>query len=183
MYIEAVPNRNSPPAVLLREAFREQGKVRKRTLANLSCLPAEVIEGLRILLKGGVAVPSAEEVFTIERSLPHGHVAAVLGSATACGAPDWFAAAPERPSETAAPAKAPDPDAVRLLLPDAIDEATVLSLAADEASAQASVWVDGGRQDAEGATSPAVRQALDALAGIGRRAGQAAGPSRAIRSR
>jgi len=96
MYIEAVPNRNSPPAVLLREAFREQGKVRKRTLANLSCLPAEVIEGLRILLKGGVAVPSAEEVFTIERSLPHGHVAAVLGGATACGARDWFAAAPER---------------------------------------------------------------------------------------
>ena len=82
--------------MLLREAFREQGKVRKRTLANLSCLPAEVIEGLRILLKGGVAVPSADEVFTVERSLPHGHVAAVLGSATACGAPDWFAAAPER---------------------------------------------------------------------------------------
>jgi transposase len=96
MYIEAIPNRNSPPAVLLREAFREQGKVRKRTLANLSCLPAEVVEGLRVLLKGGVAVPSAEEVFTIERSLPHGHVAAVLGSATACGARDWFAAAPER---------------------------------------------------------------------------------------
>ena len=96
MYIESVPNRNSPPAVLLREAFREQGKVKKRTLANLSCLPAEVIEGLRVLLKGGVAVPSAEEVFTVERSLPHGHVAAVLGSATACGAPDWFAAAPER---------------------------------------------------------------------------------------
>ena len=92
MYIEAVPNRNSPPAVLLREAFREQGKVRKRTLANLSCLPADVIEGLRILLKGGVAVPSAEEVFTIERSLPHGHVAAELGDATACGARDWFAA-------------------------------------------------------------------------------------------
>jgi hypothetical protein len=88
MYIESVPNRNSPPAVLLREAFREQGKVKKRTLANLSCLPAEVIEGLRILLKGGVAVPSAEEFFTVERSLPHGHVAAVLGSATACGAPD-----------------------------------------------------------------------------------------------
>lgn len=96
MYIEAVPNRNSPPAVLLREAFREQGKVRKRTLANLSCLSAEVIEGLKVLLKGGVAVPSAEEVFTVERSLPHGHVAAVLGSAASCGAPDWFSAAPER---------------------------------------------------------------------------------------
>ncbi|MCP5249080.1 MAG: hypothetical protein H6942_11200 [Candidatus Accumulibacter sp.] len=96
MYIEAVPNRNSPPAVLLREAFREQGKVRKRTLANLSCLRADVIEVLMILLKGGVAVPSAEDVFTVERSLPHGHVAAALGSAITCGARDWFAAAPER---------------------------------------------------------------------------------------
>ncbi len=96
MYIEAVPNRNSPPAVLLREAFREQGKVRKRTLANLSCLRADVIEVLMILLKGGVAVPSAEDVLTVERSLPHGHVAAALGSAITCGARDWFAAAPER---------------------------------------------------------------------------------------
>ena len=94
MYIEAIPNRNSPPAVLLREAYREDGKVKKRTLANISCLPAEVIEGLKVLLKGGVAVPSAEEVFTVERSLPHGHVAAVLGSARGCGAEDWFAGAP-----------------------------------------------------------------------------------------
>ena len=94
MYIESIPNRNSPPAVLLREAYREAGKVKKRTLANLSCLSAEVIEGLRVLLKGGVAVPSADEVFTVERSLPHGHVAAALGSALACGAADWFAAAP-----------------------------------------------------------------------------------------
>ena len=53
MYIESIPNRNSPPAVLLREAYREAGKVKKRTLANLSCLSAEVIEGLRVLLKGG----------------------------------------------------------------------------------------------------------------------------------
>lgn len=94
MYIEAVPNRNSPPAVLLREAYREDGKVKKRTLANISCLPAEVIEGLKVLLKGGVAVPSAEEVFTVERSLPHGHVTAVLGSARVCGAEDWFDGAP-----------------------------------------------------------------------------------------
>ncbi|MGA7951411.1 MAG: IS1634 family transposase [Thiobacillaceae bacterium] len=94
MYIEAVPNRNSPPAVLLRESYREEGKIKKRTLANLSSLPTEVIEGLKVLLKGGVAVPSADDVFTVERSLPHGHVAAALGSAMACGAQDWFAAAP-----------------------------------------------------------------------------------------
>ena len=94
MYIEHVPNRNSPPAILLRESYRDGNKVKKRTLANLSSLPAEVIEGLKVLLRGGVAVPSAEEAFVIERSLPHGHVAAVLGAARACGAEQWFAAAP-----------------------------------------------------------------------------------------
>ena len=95
MYIEFVPNRESPPAVLLRESYREDGKVRKRTLANLSCLSTEVIEGLKTLLRGGVAVPSAAEIFSVERSLPHGHVAAVLGSARGCGAPSWFASAPK----------------------------------------------------------------------------------------
>ena len=95
MYIESVPNRDSPPAVLLRESFREEGKVRKRTLANLSCLSAEVIEGLKMLLRGGVAVPSAESVFTVERSLPHGHVAAVLGAARGSGSSAWFGSAPQ----------------------------------------------------------------------------------------
>jgi hypothetical protein len=95
MYIESVPNRNSPPAVLLRESYRDDGKVRKRTLANLSCLCAEVIEGLKVLLRGGVAVPSAESVFSVERSLPHGHVAAVLGAARGSGSSVWFASAPQ----------------------------------------------------------------------------------------
>jgi hypothetical protein len=94
MYIEHVPNRTSPPAILLRESYRDGNKVRKRTLANLSSLPAEVIEGLKVLLRGGVAVPSVDDAFVIERSLPHGHVAAVLGAARACGAEQWFAAAP-----------------------------------------------------------------------------------------
>ena len=95
MYIEAVANSNSPPAVLLRESYREEGKVKKRTLANLSCLSDEVIEGLKVLLRGGVAVPSVEAVFTVERSLPHGHVAAVLGAARGSGASSWFGSAPE----------------------------------------------------------------------------------------
>ncbi|WP_454741270.1 IS1634 family transposase [Cupriavidus necator] len=94
MYIEHVPNRNSPPAILLRESYRDGNTVKKRTLANLSSLPAEVIEGLKVLLRGGVAVSSADEAFVIERSLPHGHVAAVLGAARACGAEQWFASAP-----------------------------------------------------------------------------------------
>jgi hypothetical protein len=95
MYIESVRNRDSPPAVLLRESYREGGKVRKRTLANLSCLADEVIEGLKVLLRGGAAVANVGEVFTIERSLPHGNVAAVLGSARAAGATTWFGAAPK----------------------------------------------------------------------------------------
>ena len=52
MYIERVPNRNSPPAVLLRESYREGKKVKKRTLANLSKLPDEVVDNLRLSLKG-----------------------------------------------------------------------------------------------------------------------------------
>lgn len=80
MYIDIIPNRNSPPAILLRESFRENGKVKKRTLANLSKLPADVVENLRILLRGGEAVESFEESLEVLRSLPHGHVAAVLGT-------------------------------------------------------------------------------------------------------
>jgi hypothetical protein len=80
MYIDIVPNRNSPPAILLRESYREGKRVLKRTLANLSQWPAEIVEGLRILLRGGTAVERFEDSFEIERSLPHGHVAAVLGT-------------------------------------------------------------------------------------------------------
>ena len=83
MYIESVPNRSSPPAILLRESFRENGRVRKRTLANLSDWPTTLVEGFRTLLKGGVAV--AEEGIAIRRALPHGHAAAVLGTIRAIG--------------------------------------------------------------------------------------------------
>ena len=80
MYIEAVPNRNSPPAILLRESYRVGGKIKKRTLLNLSDWSPSVVEGLRALLKGGTVLPPGEAAFTIKRSLPHGHVAAVLGT-------------------------------------------------------------------------------------------------------
>lgn len=80
MFIETVPNRTSPPAVLLRESFRdENGKSQKRTLANLSNLPPELIIGLKGLLKGGVVMGEGDNGLIIERSLPHGHVAACLG--------------------------------------------------------------------------------------------------------
>ena len=77
MYVETVPNRNSRPAVLLREGWREGGRVRKRTLANLTDWPAEKVDSLRRVLKGQRLV-SPEDAFTIERSLPHGHVDALL---------------------------------------------------------------------------------------------------------
>jgi hypothetical protein len=79
MFIDVVPNGRSAPAVLLRESYREGSKVRKRTLANLGQLPPAVIDGLRMLLQGGAVVAQPEEVFEIQRALPHGHVAAVIG--------------------------------------------------------------------------------------------------------
>jgi hypothetical protein len=83
MYIEAVPNRSSPPAILLRESYRAGGKVKKRTLCNLTNWPPDLVEGFRALLKGGTVLPAPAadtELFTIRRALPHGHVAAVLGT-------------------------------------------------------------------------------------------------------
>jgi len=85
MYIESVPNRNSPPAILLRESYREDRKVRKRTLCNLSDWSTAHIEGLRGVLKGGTVIPADREAFTITRSLPHGHIAAALGTAQKIG--------------------------------------------------------------------------------------------------
>jgi hypothetical protein len=85
MYIEAVPNRTSPPAILLRETYRQDGKICKRTLCNLSHWPAAHVEGLRGVLKGGTVIPAEHDAFTITRSLPHGHVAAALGTARNIG--------------------------------------------------------------------------------------------------
>src|SRR5215469_1197848 len=84
MFIDTIPNRKSPPAILLRESYREGGKVKKRTLANLSNLPERLIDGIRALIGGArVTTPEAEKKkdhgFEIVRALAHGHVAAVLG--------------------------------------------------------------------------------------------------------
>ena len=85
MYIETVPNRASPPAILLRESWREDGKVHKRTLLNLTHWDPGHVEGLRTVLKGGTVIPPGQDAIRIERSLPHGHVAAVLGTARRIG--------------------------------------------------------------------------------------------------
>ena len=79
MYIESVPNRGSPPCILLRESFREGPKIRKKTLANLTNWPPHVVEGLRRILQGGQVADTPAQ-FEITRSLPHGHVLAALGT-------------------------------------------------------------------------------------------------------
>src|SRR5512140_3309900 len=86
MYIATVPNRSSPPAILLRESHREGKKVKSRTLANLTHWPPGKIESLRRVLADEAVAPvpggspGGSDEFEIQRSLPHGHVAAVLGT-------------------------------------------------------------------------------------------------------
>ena len=82
MYVATVPNRSSPPAILLRESYRDNGKVKSRTIANISHLRPGQIEALRHGLSGHLPAAGSPlpEAFRIDRSRPHGHVAAVLGS-------------------------------------------------------------------------------------------------------
>jgi hypothetical protein len=85
MFIERVPNRTSPPAVLIRESFREGKVVRKRTLANISKLPEPMIAAIGQLLKGAEIATPLADTFEIRRALPHGAVAAALGTMRKCG--------------------------------------------------------------------------------------------------
>ena len=96
MYVARVPNRGSPPAILLRESYREGGKVKNRTLANLSRWPEHKVEALQRALKGLPAARDLAQAFEITRSLPHGHVAAVLGTARALGVEELVDPKPSR---------------------------------------------------------------------------------------
>lgn len=96
MYVARIPNRGSPPAILLRESYREGGKVRNRTLANLSRWPEEKIDALSRVLKGLPPQAAPEGAFEIVRSLPHGHVAAVLGTLRALGLQEVIDPLPSR---------------------------------------------------------------------------------------
>lgn len=97
MYIATVPNRNSRPAYLLRESYREGGKVKNRTLANLSKLSDEQIEAMRRVLHGEAPGSVTESEVVIERSLPYGDVVAVLGTARRLGVERLLAERPCRP--------------------------------------------------------------------------------------
>jgi len=95
MYIAIVPNRSSPPAILLREGYREGRKVKNRTLANLTHWPQAKIDALRRVLRNELLV-SPQSAFTIEESRPHGHVQAVLGTIGRLGLDTLIAPRPGR---------------------------------------------------------------------------------------
>ncbi len=96
MYVARVPNRGSPPAILLRESYREAGKVKNRTLANLSAWPEAKVDALTRVLKGQPPPAALDGAFEITRSLPHGQVAAVLGTLRDLGLAELIVPAPSR---------------------------------------------------------------------------------------
>ncbi len=125
MYVTTVPNRNSPPAVLLRESYRDGDKVKNRTLANLSHWPAEKVEALRAVLRGDNLVPAGEGL-EIVRAMPHGHVVAVLGTLKRIGLDRLLARGPKRRRDLALAlivARLVDP-ASKLATARGLDEAT-----------------------------------------------------------
>ncbi len=124
MYIATVPNRDSPPAVLLRESFRDGDRVKNRTLANLTKWSSEKIEALRAVLRGDKLVPAGEGL-EIVRALPYGHVAAALGTARRIGL-DRLVSGPQRKRDLVLAlivARLIEP-AAKLATARALDEAT-----------------------------------------------------------
>ncbi|MCP4566549.1 MAG: IS1634 family transposase [FCB group bacterium] len=95
MYIEKIPNRNSPPCALIRESFREDGKVRKRTLANISHLPDELVQQIGKLLKGGNVIENFDDNFRIIRSLPYANVKAALSTLKQIGLDKVISSSPQ----------------------------------------------------------------------------------------
>lgn len=96
MYIDEIPNRNSPPAILLRETQREGKRSIKTTLANLSALPPDAIAALRTILKGGQMVEASSDRFVVERSLPCGHVRTIKTAMEKLGMAELISSKPCR---------------------------------------------------------------------------------------
>ena len=84
-YVEYIPNHGSVPTPLIRQFRRENGRVKRRILCNLSKLEPHLVEGIRLLLKGGTVFPDIHDAVSLRRSLPHGHVAAVAGAVRKLG--------------------------------------------------------------------------------------------------
>ena len=138
MYVVKVPNRGSPPAILLRESYREAANGMNRTLANLSAWPEAKVEALSRVLKG--QPPPAADLdgaFEITRSLPHGHVAAVLGTARQLGLEELIDPVPSRQRDLVAAmavAQVIAPDSKLAIARGLRDETAASSLA------RSSVW-------------------------------------------
>ncbi len=131
MYVVRVPNRGSPPAVLLRESYRQDGKVKNRTLANLSAWPEAKVDALARVLKGQPPAAVPEGSFEITRSLPHGHVAAVLGTLRELGLEQLIDPAPSRQRDLVAAmavAQVIDPDSKLAIARGLRDETAASSL-------------------------------------------------------
>lgn len=130
MYITSVPNRNSRPAILLRESYRENGKVKNRTIANLTDWDPALVEAFKALLAAKKA-PGPLAPFHVVRALPHGHVAAVLGVAHDIGLPALLSARNSRERSLA----------IALIVQRVLDPASKLSSsrALSEATASSSL--------------------------------------------
>src|SRR5512147_2672484 len=165
MYVTRVPNRSSPPAVLLRESWREGGKVRTRTLANLSDWPEAKVEALRRVLRGETLV-AATDRFAIERALPHGHVAAVLGTLRETGLDRLLPRWPERLATLA----------LALIVARVVEPAAKLATARQLSEATASHSLGAVLRLGE-VDEDELYRALDALGAAGDRAGAGAAPS------
>src|SRR5215471_3817474 len=153
MYIATVPNRASPPAVLLRESFRDGDRVKNRTLANLTQWPREKVEALRAVLRGDRLVPAGEGL-EIVRALPYGHVAAALGIARRIGL-DRLVGGPQRKRDLI----------LALIVARLIEPAAKLATARALDAATASTGLGPGLD--LGAVS--VNEIYDALDGLGAR--------------
>lgn len=99
--VHVIPNRSSPPAILLRKTWREGKRIRRQTLANLSKVPPPVVDAIRAVLQDGVVFSSLDQAVTLQRSLPHGHVAALLGLANQLGLPRILHRSPSRQRDLA----------------------------------------------------------------------------------
>jgi hypothetical protein len=141
MYVTTVPNRGSPPAVLLRESYRDGDKVKNRTLANLSKWPAQKVAALRAVLRGDPLMPVGGGL-EIVRAQPHGHVAAALGTARRIGLERLLPAGPERRRKIALAL------IVARLLAPAAKLATARALSAETASHSLGAVLDLGEVSA-----------------------------------
>jgi transposase len=162
MYVAVVPNRSSPPAILLRESFRQDGKVHNRTVANISSWPPDKIEALRRVLKGATATSAPVNTLRILRSQPHGHVAAAVGSLQKLGFDRLLDSAPSRqrdlvvamivarildPSSKLATARSLDPDT----LSNSLGEFLGLQKVQDDDLYRAMDWLLARQHDIENA--------------------------------